>query len=67
MDQHAWPDRRTPLQSVWSVALSVMMVECEDLFVYLIISTSQIWAVECLAPVATYYRKSGKFLCLKTL
>ena len=29
MDQHAWPDRTTPFQSVCSMALSTMMVECE--------------------------------------
>ena len=34
MDQHAWPDRATPLQSVWSMALSAMMVESE-LFIHL--------------------------------
>ena len=35
MDQYVWPDRTTPLQSVWSVVLSTMMVECEQ-FVYLL-------------------------------
>ena len=34
MDQHARPNRTTPLQSVWSMALSAMMVECEQ-FIYL--------------------------------
>ena len=34
MDQHAWPDRATPLQSVWSLALSAMTIECERLFYY---------------------------------
>ena len=29
MDQHTRPYRTTPLQSVWSMALSAMMVECE--------------------------------------
>ena len=33
MDQDAWSDRTTTLQSVWSMALSVMTVECEQ-FVY---------------------------------
>ena len=36
MDQHAWLDKTTPLQSAWSVALSTMMVECEQ-FIYLLI------------------------------
>ena len=36
MDQHARPNRTTPLQSVWSMALSAMMVECEP-FIYLFI------------------------------
>ena len=31
MDQYARPDRATPLQSVWSVVLSAMMVECKRL------------------------------------
>ena len=31
MDQHAWPNRRISLQSVWSMALSAMMVECEQI------------------------------------
>ena len=38
-DQHAWPDRATPLQNAWSVALNArmhaMMVECEE-FIYLV-------------------------------
>ena len=34
MDQHAWPDRTTPLQSAWSMGLGAMMAECEQ-FVYL--------------------------------
>ena len=29
VNQHAWSDRTTPLQSAWSVALSAMTVECE--------------------------------------
>ena len=29
MDQHAWPDRTTPLQSAWLMALSATMVKCE--------------------------------------
>ena len=36
MDQHAWPNRTTPLQSVWSMALSAVMVEYEQ-FIYLFI------------------------------
>ena len=34
MDQNAWPDRVTPLQSAWSMAPSGTMVECER-FIYL--------------------------------
>ena len=35
MDQHAWPDKSAPLlRNVWSMALSAMMVECEQ-FIYL--------------------------------
>ena len=30
MDQHAWPDRTTPFQSVWSMALSAMTAECYE-------------------------------------
>ena len=32
MDQHAWPDRTTPLQiqSVWTMGLKAMMVECNQ-------------------------------------
>ena len=30
MDQHARPDRTTPLHSTWSMALSPMTVECEQ-------------------------------------
>ena len=29
MDQCAWPNRTTPLQSVWSMPLSAMKVECD--------------------------------------
>ena len=36
MDQHAQPDRTTPLQSAWLMVLSAMMAECvSDLFIYL--------------------------------
>ena len=35
-NQHAWPDKTTPLHNVWSMALSAMTVECvSDLFIYL--------------------------------
>ena len=26
MDQHAWPDKTTPLQSAWSMALSDLFI-----------------------------------------
>ena len=35
IDQHAQPDITTPLQSVWSMALSDMIVGCEQ-YIYLI-------------------------------
>ena len=35
-DQHAWPDKAALLQSVWSMALHAMTVECEQ-FIYLFI------------------------------
>ena len=35
MDQRAWPNRTTPLQSVWSMALSAVMVECERFILYM--------------------------------
>ena len=35
MDQSTRPDRATPLQSVWSMVSSAMMVECEQ-FIYLV-------------------------------
>ena len=40
MNQHAQPDRTTPLQSTWSMVLSAMTVECKEfiyLFIYLFI------------------------------
>ena len=37
MNQYAWPNRTTPLQSAWSMALNAMTIECEwgfiDLFI----------------------------------
>ena len=29
MDQHAWPNRTTPIQSTQSMTMSAMVVECE--------------------------------------
>ena len=46
MDQHAWPDRTTPLRSMWSIALSAMTVECEQ-FINLF----------CIALCTSMYRK----------
>ena len=36
MDQHAWLDRTTPLQSALSMGLTAMMVECEQIIIFLI-------------------------------
>ena len=36
MEQHSRPNRTTPLESVWSMAQSDMMVECER-FIYFIV------------------------------
>ena len=33
MNQHTQPDRTTPLQSVWSMAVSDVTIECER-FIY---------------------------------
>ena len=38
VDQHAWPDGTTPLQSALSMALSAMMIDYES-FISLFIST----------------------------
>ena len=35
IDQHAWPNKPTPLSNAWSMALSAMMVKCE-VFIYLL-------------------------------
>ena len=46
MDQHARPDRTIPLQSVWSMVLSAMTVECKRLIIYSF--TSNICTIICL-------------------
>ena len=45
MDQHAWPDRTTPLQSTSSMTLSAMTIECEGLIDWFIfkIPTLERW------------------------
>ena len=40
MDQHGRPDRTTPLQSAWSMALNAMTVECEQFIYVLLIFTN---------------------------
>ena len=48
LNQHAWPDRTTPLQSVWSMALSTKMIECEPficLFIFIYMSVASVVVV----------------------
>ena len=48
MDQHLQPDRTTPLQSVHSMALSTMTVECGRFVLFVLYSTT------CLAFLITF-------------
>ena len=56
MDQHARPDRTTPLQSVWSMALSAMTVECEWFFFFIYLPTTY-WTVALKLPQALQWYK----------
>ena len=55
MDQHAWSNRTTPLQSVWSMVLSAMMVECE-LFIYSI-NCLMVYHLDMTIPETTHIFK----------
>ena len=52
MDQYAWPNRANPLQSVWSMTLTAMMVECEWL-IYLYMCTNQMVELQITAASQT--------------